>query len=368
MDVLYVNWSTDDKKFMSRCILLAQKGEGRVSPNPLVGAVIAKNGKIIGSGFHEKFGGPHAEVNAFSDARRRGHDATGATLYVSLEPCSHSCPGKKTPPCVPLVMKSGVGQVIIAAKDPNSNVCGICELEEAGIKVRTGLLEREAREQNEAFFKFMKTGKPFIVLKMAQSANGKIGIRGKSRVRLSSKKFDSYCHSLRNRYDAILVGINTVLADNPRLTCRINGGRNPVRIILDSRLKIPLNAKVLHNARKERVIIATSEKADLKKAAKLEKLGASVIIVGKNKAELKQLFSILPFFSIISVLVEGGAAVAASVLKQGLADKVVVAVSRKKIAGKNAIPSPFSEKLLSKLEKRKIGTDTVYSGYVRFRP
>ncbi|MEM2137872.1 MAG: bifunctional diaminohydroxyphosphoribosylaminopyrimidine deaminase/5-amino-6-(5-phosphoribosylamino)uracil reductase RibD [Candidatus Anstonellaceae archaeon] len=351
-----------DAKFMRRCLLLAQKGEGKVSPNPLVGAVLVKNGKIIGEGFHEKFGAPHAETNAIADAKRRGHNMSGSTLYVSLEPCSHSGKGKKTPPCVPLIINFGIKRVVIAAKDPNPKVSGIEELKAAGIRVDIGLLENEAKEQNEIFFKFMKTGKPFVLLKMAQSANGKIGIRGKSNVRISGRKVNRQVQQLRNRFDSILVGINTVLADNPRLTCRLPGGRNPARIVLDSNLRIPLTANVLKNARKEKVIIATSEKRGREKQKQLEKLGAKVIVCGKNRAELQRLLASLPSYGIISVLIEGGAAVARAAMEERLADMACIAVSKKKkILLPNAVGSPFSQAMLrSFVQKKDFGSDFLY--------
>ncbi len=356
-------WPSADSKFMRRCLLLAQKGEGKVSPNPLVGAVVVKNGKIIGEGFHKKFGGPHAEANALL-----GIDAKGATLFVSLEPCSHRGHGKKTPPCVPLIIKSGVKRVVVAARDANPKVHGIEGLKAAGIHTEVGLLGTEARQQNEAFFKFMETGKPFVVLKMAQSSNGKIGIMGKGNVRISGRQFDRYSQFLRNRYDAILVGINTVLADNPRLTSRIPGARNPARIILDSRLKIPLAANALKNARKEKVIIATGKRMDGKKAAALRRMGAKVLVCGKKKADLAKLLAQLPKSGIISVLAEGGAEVMKSFIAARLADKIIIAVSPKQIKSKNAIASPFSSAFLKKLERRKFGNDTVYEGYVGFKP
>lgn len=342
---------------MRRCLFLAQRGEGRVSPNPLVGAVAVRGGKIIGEGFHRDFGGPHAEANAL-----RGIDARGATLYVSLEPCSHSFPGKKTPPCVPLIIGSGIARVVIAAKDPHKNVGGIGNLLKAGIKAEVGLFADEAERQNEAFFKFMGTGKVFAIAKMAQTSNGKIGIAGKGKVQISSREFDIHAQHLRNNYDSILVGISTVLEDDPRLTCRMPGGRNPARIILDSHLRIPLRAKVLRNAKRETVIIATGGKIDMKKAAGLEKLGATVIVAGKSKVRMKELFSVLPSLGIFSVLIEGGAKAVGSALSEKILDKAVVAVSPKKITDKGAVSSPFTKELLAKLEKRKIGTDAVYEG------
>ncbi len=352
-----MEWSLQDIRFMRLCLLLAQKGEGKVSPNPIVGCVVVKYGKIIGKGFHEKFGGPHAEANALAGI---GAKARGATLYVTLEPCSHSFPGKKTAPCVPLITKSGIKRVVVAARDSNPEIDGFEKLMKAGIEVTAGVLSKEAEQQNEAYFKFMKTGEPFVVAKMAQSSNGKIGVRGKGNVRISGKKFCGYAQRMRNRCDSILVGINTVLSDDPLLTCRIPGGRSPARIILDSKLQIPLDAKVLNNARREKVIVATSEKIDAEKAAGLERLGAIVIAAGKEKVMLGQLLCLLPQFGIFSVLMEGGAQVISSALSERLVDRAIVSVSKKKIDSPVAISSPFTAKMLSTFDKRKMGSDTVY--------
>lgn len=345
---------------------LAAKGEGKVSPNPLVGAVVVKNGKIISEGWHKEFGSAHAEANAL-----KGINATGATLYVSLEPCSHCGGCKKTPPCAPLVISSGISRVVIATKDPNPCVdgCGIKQLRDAGIKVDTGVLGREAQEQNEPFFKFMRTGKPFFLVKLAQSKNGKIGIRGKGKVQISGKPFDKYCHLLRNRYDGILVGANTVLSDNPRLTCCMRGGRNPVRIILDSNLRIPLSSRVLHNAERERVLIFTTERRDMAKEKALGKLGAEVTVCGKKEVNLKKLALLLPAHGIYSVLVEGGAQTISSLIKAKLADRLVLAIPRKKIADARAVPSPITPAVLRSLigvRKEKMGKDRVIKG--KFTP
>ena len=348
---------------MRRCIFLAKKGEGRVSPNPLVGAVLAKGGRAIGEGYHEFFGGPHAEINAME-----GKNCSGATLYVSLEPCSHHPPGKKTPPCVPRIISSGIKRVVVALIDPNPKVSGkgIALLRKAGIKAEAGALSSQAEALNEPFFKFMKTKKPFVTLKMAQSADGRIGIRGKSNIRLSGKKFDSYAQALRNRYDAILVGIGTILSDDPRLTCRMEGGRNPARIILDSHLRIPLSARVLCNARRETVIIAAGAHHNPKKAKALRSIGVKIIICGKQRPSLKKLLARLPEFNIISVLVEGGAAISEAMLSGKLADRLIVAVSGRKIGEKNAIFSPFSKPkwkhALQSLRKTRMGADLVYEG------
>lgn len=351
----------EDERFMRRALELAAKAEGRVSPNPLVGAVLVKDGKIIGEGCHEFFGGPHAEVNAIKDAESKGNSTPGSTLYISLEPCSHSGGLKKTPPCVPLIIKSGIKRVIIAAEDKNPEVKGIEQLKFAGIKVTSGVLKKEAEQQNEAFLRHISTGKPFVALKMAQSEDGKIGCIGKGNVRISGKEFDDYVQKLRNRYDAILVGINTVLIDDPQLTCRMNGGRNPVRIVMDSHLRTPLNAKVLANAHKERVIIV-SVGFNFKKEEALKEKGAHVLICGKKEADLGALIDSLPSLGIYSVLIEGGAQIAESALRDKLVDRLIVAVSSKKIPEKGAIKSPITSGVLKKLQKEKMGADAVYSG------
>ena len=349
----------DDRRFMMRALALAERGEGRVSPNPLVGAVVARNGKIIGEGWHGKFGGPHAEVMALE-----GIDARGATLYVTLEPCSHSGAGKKTPPCVPLVIKSGVKRVVVAAKDPNPKVNGMRQLRDAGINVDVGTLKEEAEKQNGPFFKLMKTGRAFVALKMAQSADGKIGRKG-SRTRISGKKFDLLAQRMRNRYDAILVGINTVLEDDPRLTCRIRGGRNPARIVMDSLLRIPLGAKVLRNAGSERVIIATSKSHGFEKEQALKSRGATVLVCGREEASLSALVESLPSLEIYSLLIEGGAGVAKSALEEGLVDRLAVCVSPKRMGSEGTVASPITPAVLRRLKGRKeykLGQDTVVEG------
>ncbi|VVC00985.1 2,5-diamino-6-ribosylamino-4(3H)-pyrimidinone 5'-phosphate reductase [uncultured archaeon] len=354
-----MGWSALDKRFMRRAIRLASRGEGNVSPNPLVGAVVVKGGRVIGEGWHEKFGGPHAEANAL-----RGIDAQGATIYVTLEPCCPSVPGKKTPACTPLIIRSGIARVAIGTRDLHPHVSGIEQLRSSGIRVEEGLLRTEARRLNEPSIVFHKSGRAFCIAKMAQSADGFIGIRGKRRVWLSGRKFDRLSQRMRNRYDAILVGINTVLVDNPRLTCRMKNGRNPARIILDDCLRIPIDAKALSNAKEEKVIIATSEQAGMEKARLLRKMGAEVLVMGKRQAGLKRLLYHLPKLGIISVLIEGGAQVISSALEEGVVDKAVVAVSAKKIEGKGAIASPFSAAILKKFAKRRMGADTVYEGYL----
>ena len=339
---------------MQRCLLLAQKGEGKVSPNPLVGAVIVRGGKIVGEGYHEKFGSPHAEANALKAA---GSLARGATLYVSLEPCT-SYKGKKTPPCAPRIIKAGISRVVMAAEDSNPHVRGIELLKKAGIKVETGLLAKEAKEQNAPFFHFIKTGIPYVVIKIAQSADGKMGLRCQSNVRISGAQFDAYSQELRNKYDGILVGVGTVLVDNPRLTCRVPGGRNPARIIIDNELRVLPSARILNNAGKELVIFATSKRRNRKKEQLLRKKGAKILVCGNERVEIRKLLKALPAFRVYSLIVEGGAKTAEAFLSEGFANAAVVCVSKKKLGGD--VNSPFMPSMLAKMRKEKMGSDIVY--------
>ena len=226
----------------------------------------------------------------------------------------------------------------------------------------------DGNQSGHSFIRVMRTGKAFVALKMAQSRNGKIGIRGGPRVLISGSQFNEYSQTLRNRYDAILAGINTVLADDPRLTCRMPGGRDPVRIIVDSRLSIPLTAKVLKNAKKGKVIVATSAKRDRNKENILERLGATVLICGKGEVDMELMLSMLPKIGIISVLVEGGAKIEQEFIRLRAADKAIVCVSRMKITSSDAVASPFTPHMLAKLkgvEKCRMGRDTVIEGYFR---
>jgi diaminohydroxyphosphoribosylaminopyrimidine deaminase/5-amino-6-(5-phosphoribosylamino)uracil reductase len=355
---------------MNKCIQLAKKAEGLVSTNPLVGALIVKEGKIIGSGFHEKYGGNHAEFNAIVDANSKKQDLNGSTIYITLEPCCTYYKSKKTPPCVPQIINSGIREAVIGSLDPNPyvNGKGVALLVSAGIKTKVGILFDKIKEQNESFFKYAKTSMPFVAVKLAQSANGKIGIKNTKKFWISGKKFDRFSHYLRNKYDAILVGINTVLIDDPLLTCRLIKGRNPARIILDSKLRIPLTSNVLKNPEKEKVFIATTKNCDKEKKMVLSSKGINILICGEKKVNLKKLFSILPSYGIISVLVEGGSKVISNCIKEGLVDKIYLGVSKKKILDKNAINSPISlsfVKDLKQLKIRNFGKDTVYIGYLK---
>ncbi|HHQ44616.1 MAG TPA: bifunctional diaminohydroxyphosphoribosylaminopyrimidine deaminase/5-amino-6-(5-phosphoribosylamino)uracil reductase RibD [Candidatus Altiarchaeales archaeon] len=308
----------DDEYFMRRALKLASLGTP--SPNPYVGAILVKDGEIIGRGYHEKAGMPHAEIEALKSCE----NPAGATLYVTLEPCSHH---GRTPPCTDAIIKAKIKKVVYALDDPNPQVNGKQILEDAGIKVVSGVLQKEAEKLNEVFVKNMTTKLPFVVLKTAMSSDGKIATKNRAPLQITGEKSRKIVHELRGKYDAILVGVNTILADDPQLTCRTAGGRDPLRVILDSRLKTPFDAKVLKD---KNVLIATTEKYDSEKMRLLSRK-AKVAVFGKDHVNLKQLLKFLYAEGVCSILVEGGGKVNQNFIKAGLIDKMVTLISSKKI-------------------------------------
>ncbi|HEY82403.1 MAG TPA: bifunctional diaminohydroxyphosphoribosylaminopyrimidine deaminase/5-amino-6-(5-phosphoribosylamino)uracil reductase RibD [Dehalococcoidia bacterium] len=312
---------------MKLALRLARRGLGQTSPNPMVGAIIVKDGRIIGQGYHHHYGGAHAEVNAIASAQE---SVNGATLYVTLEPCCHY---GKTPPCVEAILQNKIARVVIGALDPNPRVNGrsVQILNQHGIETKVGVLEDACRELNQAHFKLMSTGLPLVSLKFAQTLDGRIAtVSGDSRW-ISGEKFRRLAHKLRATHDAVMVGIDTVLRDNPELTVRLVKGRNPTRVILDSSLRIPLDAEVL-KLETAPTIIATTPRADGKKLSRLRQMGVEVLVAREDKSgevDLRHLLELLGERNISSVLVEGGAGVITSLLRQNLADKVVVAVAPK---------------------------------------
>ncbi|MFH1562107.1 MAG: bifunctional diaminohydroxyphosphoribosylaminopyrimidine deaminase/5-amino-6-(5-phosphoribosylamino)uracil reductase RibD [Nitrospirota bacterium] len=358
----------ENKKYIERALQLAKKAIGKTSPNPMVGAVVVKDRKIVGEGYHQKAGSPHAEINALLEA---GQQAKNATLYLNLEPCSHY---GRTPPCTKAIIESGIKKVVVSMLDPNPLVCGKEELEKAGIEVEVGVLEEEARKLNEVYVKYMTTKLPFIILKSAITLDGKITTPDKSWV--TSEESRNLVHQLRSQVDAVLVGKNTILADNPLLTAtrqasRIKeaclvGAKDPFRIIVDTRLEIFLEAKVLKNPKK--VIIATTKNAPEHKVFTLEKLGAKILILPESNGmvDVMELVKKLGEIGLTSVLVEGGAQINASFLKSGLADKVFFFIAPK-IAGNKQLSAVgnLSELVrLKELTVEKIGEDILVSGYV----
>jgi len=322
-----------DEEYMKLALKLARRGIGKVNPNPMVGAVIVKNNRIVSQGYHHYFGGAHAEIDALPKAKE---SVEGATLYVTLEPCCHY--DKKTPPCTEAIIRQKIGRVVIGTIDPNPQVSGkgIQILNQHGIETRVGVLEVECRALNEAYFKYMTTGLPLVTLKFAQTLDGRIATITGSSQWLSTERFRRLAHKLRATHDAVMVGIDTVLADDPELTVRLVPGRNPVRIILDSRLRIPLTAKVVRTSEVAPTIIATTARRDETKMSQLSTLGVEVLVTPEDEAgevDLRQLLQTLARRQIASVLVEGGAGVITSFLRYKLADRIVVAVAPK-IMGK----------------------------------
>ncbi|MDN5302440.1 MAG: diaminohydroxyphosphoribosylaminopyrimidine deaminase [Thermoanaerobacteraceae bacterium] len=357
-----------DNFFMERALRLAEKGMGSTSPNPMVGAVLVKDGEIIGEGFHKKAGEPHAEVLALKQA---GERARGAELFVTLEPCSHY---GRTPPCVQAIIKAGVTGVVAAMEDPNPLVSGrgIKMLEEAGIQVRVGVMEERARKLNEVFIKYITTKKPFVVGKIAQSLDGKIALSSGISRWITGEPARIRAHELRSRYDAVMVGIGTVLADDPLLTCRLPGReKDPVKIVVDSTLKIPVNARLFQDSGK--VIIAATQKADRQKMRVLKELGADIIETESNGGDmvnLPQLFEILGTMGITGVLVEGGSRLLASLSKEELLDKLIIFVAPRLIGveGLSSVGNLFVDELkktprftIGSLEQ--IGEDIMLEAY-----
>jgi diaminohydroxyphosphoribosylaminopyrimidine deaminase/5-amino-6-(5-phosphoribosylamino)uracil reductase len=310
-----------DERYMKRALQLARRGMGQVSPNPMVGAVIVHSDKIIAEGYHRRFGGDHAERDAL---KRASTSVRGATIYVNLEPCSH---WGKTPPCVDALIEQGIKRAVIGTLDPHPlvNGKGAQILRDHGIEVVKGVLEDEARALNEVYFHYTRTGHPFITVKYAQSLDGRIATSGGDSRWISSEPSRRFAHRLRAQHDAVIVGIGTVLADDPQLTLRSVKGRNPLRIVLDSRLRTPLNAQVLQG--EGETLIVTSNAHAEKKAQGIQKQGKEVIVVQRGprgRVDLKSVMQVLAERGISSILVEGGGKVITSLLEEGLVNRMVV--------------------------------------------
>lgn len=310
----------NDEKYMRIAMTLAEKGRGIVSPNPMVGAVIVKHGKIIGQGYHEKFGSTHAEVNAFESAQE---SVQGATLYVTLEPCNFL--EKKTPPCVPAIIKAGIKKVVIGTLDCNPKTCnkGVLDLRRAGIKTKIGVLRHEIERQNQAYFKYTHTGIPLVSLKVGLTLDGRIATNSGESKWITARESRQFSQQLRYEHDSILVGINTILRDDPRLTCRINKKKNLAKIILDPELKIPQQARALQG--KNRIIIFTNRRSqDIKAKHLVRNKNLKIITVGcvDHMLSWYEILEELGNRGITSLLIEGGARVASSALQMNIVDKV----------------------------------------------
>ncbi len=358
-----------DLEYMRLALELAAKARGRTSPNPMVGAVVVRDGRIIGRGFHPRAGEPHAEIFALSAA---GEAAKGATMYVSLEPCCHQ---GRTGPCTEALIRAGVDRVVVAMRDPNPLVGGkgIERLREAGIEVVEGVLEKEARRLNEVFVKYVTRRLPFIVLKAAISLDGKIAAHTGDSRWITGPESREYGHRLRDTYDAILVGAGTVRKDNPSLTTRLpEGGRDPVRIVLDSRGSISPSSRVIQQDSDAPTIVAVTGRARDADLQALEDAGAIVIVAGDGpRVDLQLLMRELVQREITSVLVEGGGEVHASFLAEGLPDKLVWFIAPKIIGGTGA-PGPVGGSgiermaeapVLEELVVKRLGPDICVEGY-----
>jgi len=354
---------TTDLKYMKRALTLARKGIGRTSPNPAVGCVIVKGGSIIGEGWHRKAGTPHAEAHALNMA---GAAARGADVYVTLEPCCHT---GATPPCTEALIRAGVRRVIAGMSDPNPLVSGggLAALEQAGIRTSCGILEDACRAINRPFIKHITTGLPYVTYKCAMTLDGKIAsITGESRW-ISCEESRKYVHRMRAHSDAVMVGVDTILADNPQLTVRHVKGRNPLRIIVDSTLRTPTTVDILSGELARKTIIACTEE-DLSVHMRYQQNGASVLVCEKSdgRVDLLDLMKKLGESGIQSILLEGGSRLAGDALTRGLIDECVFFYAPKVIGSDGFSPFaitgitdmglslPFSD-----LSVRRLGTDIV---------
>lgn len=365
---------TIDQKYMQRAISLAKRGMGWVNPNPMVGAVLVKDGLIIGEGFHEYFGGPHAEVNALRSVKEPSDETiAGATLYVTLEPCSHE---GKTPPCAKLIAEKKITRVVIGMADPNPlvNGSGISFLKSEGIAVEVGLMEQRIRELNEVFTKFITTGMPFVVLKTAMTLDGKIATVTNASRWITGEPSRNLVHRMRQQLSAVMVGVDTVLYDDPLLNIRLKGSwKNPLKVIADTQGRIPLESKVLIND-PQLTIVATTRLADPEKLKNIERAGAQVLIcpVKDHKADLRFVMKSLGTMGIDSVMIEGGSTLAFSVLQERLVDKVVSFMAPKILGGASAptavggsgIASMDKAINLVNLRTRKVGNDLMIEGWI----
>jgi diaminohydroxyphosphoribosylaminopyrimidine deaminase/5-amino-6-(5-phosphoribosylamino)uracil reductase len=349
---------------MGLALQLARRGKGRVSPNPMVGAVVVKNGQIVGRGFHRRPGEPHAEVLAL---RQAGEQARGATLYLNLEPC---CIHGRTPPCTEEIIRQGLARVVCSHIDPNPRVCGggLAHLRDQGIAVKAGLLEAQGRALNEVYIKHITTGIPFVILKIAQTLDGKIATQNGDSRWVSSPESRRLTHRMRAQVDAVMVGVNTVLQDDPLLTVRHVKGSNPIKIILDSRLRTPLGAKILAQGR---VIMATCQGADSARVQEYRDRRIEVWEMPRDATGLVDLAELLRQVGqaeLTSVLIEGGQRILTSALKAGVVDKMHVFIAPSLVGeGKSSIGDLAIHRMadalsLREISVRRVGIDLLVTG------
>jgi len=354
---------------MNKTLLLAKKANWQTSPNPMVGAIIVKNGKIISKGYHKKAGLPHAEAEAIMKAKE---PLQGATLYVNLEPCCHR--DKRTPPCTDAIIKAGIKRVVIGMRDPNPKVSGkgIEILRSHGIEVIEGILEEKAKKLNEFYIKYITTKMPFVILKIAMTLDGKIATPEGESKWITSESSRKFVHVLRSRVDALLSAYGTVLKDNPQFTSRIKMGRNPLRVIIDPELKIPLNYHV-YNPPPETIAVIHEKLSDSKKAKELEQKGIKLIKFSTDKLELKWLMQELGKEEITSLMIEGGSSLNSYALFSGIVDKILIFIAPKIIGGINSYPC-VGGKICRKIDEafmvkdlkiKKIDQDILIEGYLK---
>ena len=364
--------SNEDEKYMQRTLDLAARAQGRTSPNPMVGAVLVKDNQIIGEGYHLKAGTPHAEIHALQAA---GDAARNATLYVNLEPCSHY---GRTPPCADAIIRSGVKRVVVAGLDPNPQVSGrgLKILQDAGIETCTGVLEQEAWKLNLAFFKYIKTRTPLVSLKVAMTLDGKIATSTGDSRWVSGETSRKYVHQLRNVYDAIMVGIGTVLKDDPMLNTRLENkdSRDPIRVIIDSNLDLPHSSKIVKTAKQLKTIVFCGQQADATRKAFLQEAGLTIVqlAVDEDKLPLEEVLRVLGEMEITTLLVEGGGEINGSLIEKGLIDKVYWFIAPKIVGGRES-PTPVGGRGILHLkdalpvnlmEIQRFDEDIAITGYI----
>ena len=357
--------------YMKRAIELAEQGKGFVNPNPLVGAVIVKDGKIIGEGYHECFGQAHAEVNAFLHATE---DVEGADMYVTLEPCSHY---GKTPPCALKIIEKKIKNVYVSQRDPNPLVAGkgIKLLEDAGIHVESGILEDETKIQNEIFLKYIQEKKPFVAMKYAMTLDGKMATVSRDSKWITNDKSRRFVHELRNQYMGIMVGANTVLLDDPMLNTRRDGlkSRNPMRIVIDPELNIPLEKKIIQTAHEQQTILVIDENINDERLILYQSCGVTFIKKPTKPLDLDDLMMTLGQMKIDGILIEGGSHLHGTALLSGIADKAYVFIAPKMVGGHQALTPVGAEgielmkdaKELKNISFKSFDDDLMIEGYFK---
>ena len=361
-----------DEKFMRMALRQARKGLGRTTPNPAVGAVVVREGKVIASGYHKRVGVNHAEVDALYKIGGKGKK--GDVLYVTLEPCNHQ---GKTPPCTEAILKSGIKRVVVGMKDPNPKVFGggFKFLKNKGVEVSTGVLEAACRHQNEFFIKYVSTGRPFVVAKSALTLDGWTATSTGDSWWISNEKSRQFVHRLRDRVDGVMVGVGTVLADNPSLTTRLGNrkGRDPVRVVVDTHLRIPDSAKVLNNDSPAMTLMAVGDRVSPERLKRINKENVSILVcpIKDGRIDLIALMHGLVKKSITSILVEGGATLMGSMIRERLIDKYYFFQAPKILGGDDGIPmalGPGPERIreclnLRDIRTRRFGSDMMIRGY-----